>query len=186
MIGVPSGWRRAAAVAGLSATLLSGCAVAPRAVDAGGQDLLSGRLSVRVDAAPGSEAHSVSAGFELAGDARSGRLDLTSPLGSVLAQARWAPDRVVLRTPKGETDFADLDSLTREALGESVPVAALFDWLRGRPWPGASSSPTTPPAEPGFHQLGWTVSLARFGEAWVDARRERAPAVTVRARLDRP
>jgi hypothetical protein len=30
------------------------------------------------------------------------------------------------------------------------------------------------------------VSLARFDEAWVVARRERAPAVTVRAKIDRP
>jgi len=60
----------------------------------------------------------------------------------------------------------------------------LFDWLHGRPWSGAASVPTTPPAERGFAQLGWVVSLARFDEGWIAARREQAPVVTVRAKLD--
>jgi outer membrane lipoprotein LolB len=67
-------------------------------------------------------------------------------------------------------------------LGETLPLAALFDWLRGRPWPGAPSRPVAAP--PGFEQLGWRVDLARFAEGQVDARRDRAPAVNVRARLD--
>ena len=112
-----------------------------------------------------------------------GRLDLTTPLGNVLAQARWAPGTVVLKTPQGDDRFADLDALTREVLGESLPVAALFDWLRGRPWPGAPSSPTRRPT--GFEQLGWVVDLARFDEGWVAARACTPPVVTVRARLDR-
>jgi outer membrane lipoprotein LolB len=149
-------------------------------------DTLSGRLAVRVAAAEGAPARSVAAAFELRGNADQGRLDLSTPLGSVLAQARWAPGSVVLVTPQGDTRFDDLDALTRAVLGESLPVAALFDWLRGRPWPGATSTPSVAPAEPGFEQLGWVVNLARFEDAQVAARRERAPVVTVRAQLDRP
>jgi len=104
----------------------------------------------------------------------------------VLARARWAPGTVALVTSQGETRFASLDELTREVLGESLPVAALFDWLRGRPWSGAPSQATAAPAEPGFRQLGWVVSLARFEEGWIAARRDQAPVVTVRAKLDRP
>ena len=107
------------------------------------------------------------------------------PLGTLLAQARWAPRQVVLATPQGESRFADLDALTREVLGEAVPVAALFDWLRGRPWPGAASTALVPASEPGFQQLGWAVNLARFDRAAVTAQREQAPTVTVRAQLDR-
>jgi outer membrane lipoprotein LolB len=128
----------------------------------------------------------MSAAFELEGDAGAGRFGLVTPLGNMVAQARWQPGQVVLATPQGETRYADLDALTREMLGESLPVAALFDWLRGRPWPGAASVATKPPTETGFEQLGWSVSLARFDEAWVSARREQAPVVTVRAKLDRP
>ena len=168
-----------------AAMLVGACAVVPPA-DVPDGDILTGRLAVRVEASESAPARAVSAAFDLRGNASSGRLNLATPLGSVLAQARWAPGSVVLATPQGETQFPDLDALTREVLGESLPVAALFDWLRGRPWPGAASTATVAPAEAGFEQLGWVVNLARFDEAWVAARRDAAPAVTVRARLDRP
>jgi outer membrane lipoprotein LolB len=170
----------------LVALSMAACAVVPKTSDLVSGETLSGRLAVRIDGVDGGAARSVNAAFELQGDPRIGRLNLATPLGSVLAQARWSPGTVVLATPQGEKNFADLDALTREALGESVPVAALFDWLRGRPWPGAASNPTTAPAEPGFEQLGWVVSLAHFDDALVAARRDRAPTVTVRAKLDRP
>jgi outer membrane lipoprotein LolB len=170
----------------LVVALLSGCAVAPRSNPALAGEPLSGRLSVRVEGLDGAAARSLSAAFELQGNAQNGSLNLATPLGTVLAQARWAPGLVVLATPQGQSNFTDLDALTREVLGESVPLAALFDWLRGRPWPGAASTALVPATEPGFQQLGWAISLARFDEAWVAAQREQAPAVTVRAKLDRP
>ena len=142
-------------------------------------------MSVRVEGIDGAGARSLNASFELQGNAQTGSLNLATPLGTVLAQARWAPSLVVLATPQGESTFSDLDALTREVLGESVPVVALFDWLRGRPWPGAASTPLVPATEPGFQQLGWAVNLARFDRAAVTAQREQAPTVTVRAQLDR-
>ena len=66
------------------------------------------------------------------------------------------------------------------ALGESLPLAALPDWLAGRPWPGAPHTP----GEAGFVQLGWQVSLARRSEGWIEARRAAPPAVLVRVKLD--
>ncbi|TMH10370.1 MAG: outer membrane lipoprotein LolB [Betaproteobacteria bacterium] len=178
-------WLRAIAAPSLLAAL-GACATAPMSIDSAAVDTLAGRMTVRVDATPASEARNVTAAFELQGNAKQGRLDLSTPLGTTLARARWAPDRVALVTSQGETRFDNLDALTREVLGESLPVAALFDWLRGRPWPGAASTRTAPPAEPGFQQLGWVVSLARFDEGWIAARRNQAPVVTVRAKLDRP
>ena len=181
------GRRRIARVALLTATVaVAACAVVPP-IDGTGTaaDTLSGRMAVRVEAADGARA--VSAAFELRGNAEAGSLNLATPLGTVLAQARWSQGLVALATPQGERRFADLDALTREVLGEALPLAALFDWLRGRPWPGAASSATVPPAEAGFEQLGWVVNLARFDESWVSARRERPlPPVTVRARMDSP
>ena len=172
-------WRRSTAL--LAALALGACTSVPQDAGRSTGEALSGRLAVRVDASDGAAARAENAAFELQGDAQAGRLDLATPLGSVVAQARWAPGSVMLVTPRGERRFADLDALTQEVLGESVPVAALFDWLRGRPWPGAASAATP---DSGFTQLGWAVSLARFGEGWVVAVRERAPSVTVRAKLD--
>jgi len=170
----------------VAALLLAACASVTPPGETPSSESLSGRLAVNVAATPQSAGRSLSAVFELQGDARVGRLNLSTPLGSMLAQARWAPGNVVLATPQGERRFADLDGLTREVLGESLPLAALFDWLRGRPWPGASSHPLAPPGGAGFEQLGWVVDLARFDQAAVAASRARAPAVTVRAKLDTP
>jgi outer membrane lipoprotein LolB len=170
----------------MAALAISACAVVPQSTDVASGEVLSGRLTVKIDGTDGASPRSVSAAFDLQGNPQAGRLNLSTPLGSVMAQARWDPGAVVLATPQGQRSFMDLDGLTREVLGESLPVAALFDWLRGRPWPGAPSTATVAPAEPGFEQLGWVVSLAHFDEAWIAARRERAPVVTVRAKVDRP
>lgn len=169
-------WAAALAVA------LGGCATVTPPSPEG--DSLSGRLAVKVDADGTQPARSVSAGFELIGSSSVGRLNLTSPLGTVMARADWSPNDVRLITSDGETRYGDLDTLTREMLGESLPVAALFDWLRGRPWPGAPSQFTTPPVEAGFDQLGWSVRLGRLGDGWVTAKRSRAPQVTVRAQVE--
>jgi outer membrane lipoprotein LolB len=176
----------ARAAAGLPALLLAACAsLFPPAQRLPG-DLISGRLSVRVEATVDTAARSLNAAFELEGDAKVGKLSLATPLGTTLARVSWSPSGALLVTPQEQTPYADLDSLTEKLLGESVPVSALFDWLRGRPWPDAPSRASATPATPGFCQLGWDVDLADFGDALVRARRERAPGVTVRAKLDRP
>jgi outer membrane lipoprotein LolB len=179
-------WARAARLLAWAAASLaaSGCAtLAPGDRLAG--DLISGRISIRVEATADAASRALNAAFELEGDAQAGKLNLASPLGTMLAQVSWSPGRAVLVTPQERSAYADLDSLTEKLLGESVPVGALFDWLRGRPWPAAESQASAAPAEPGFRQLGWNVNLASFDEALVSAIRERAPVVTVRAKLDR-
>ena len=176
---------RSAAAALLIAALLAACAITPPVSPADGTDVLSGRLSVRVDEPDMTQSRNVSAAFDLSGDAQRGELALSTPLGTLMARARWQPGAVALSTPQGDTRHADLASLTREVLGEELPVAAMFDWLRGRPWPDAASAPLAAPAE-GFSQLGWNVDLARFADALVVARRTQQPLVTVRVKLDRP
>ena len=161
---------------------LGACATPPPTTLTGAS--LSGRLSVQVAARGGQAARSVTAAFELRGDAERGELQLATPLGTVLATASWSPGRASLNTAAGQSDFDDLDMLAREALGEALPLRALPDWLHGRPWSGAASVPTAPSDDAGFEQLGWTVSLARFSEGWLLAQRETPPAVTVRAKLD--
>jgi outer membrane lipoprotein LolB len=173
--------RRAAALALPLAALMSACASLP--VDTGPTpgETLAGRIAVRVEPIGDADARSTIAAFELQGTPEAGRLNLAAPTGTVLAQAHWKPGRVVLVTPQGETPYPSLDALTREVVGESLPVAALFDWLHGRPWPGAAHVAEPP----GFRQLGWTVDLARFAEDTIVAVRAQAPVVTVRVKLER-
>ncbi len=162
------------------AFLLSGCATLVPVVPGLSGETLSGRLSVRIDGQP---ERAVNAGFELIGSATQGVLLLSGPLGTSLARARWSPGQAVLSSGGAETVYADLDALAAAALGEGIPMAALFDWLRGQAWSGAPAQARADGA-PGFEQLGWQIDLARWAEGWVEARRAAAPAVTVRARLE--
>jgi len=170
----------------IACAALAACTTVPPAPGAAGADFLSGRLAVRVEPLGSEAPRSVSAAFDLRGDSRAGTLGLSTPLGSLLAQARWAPGEVVLVTPRETRRFASLDELTHEALGESVPIEAWFDWLRGRPWPGAPSDAAAAfSSTPEFRQLGWRVDLSSFAEGTIMATRESpAPVVTVRIRLD--
>ena len=184
---MPLRWRVGTGIVVLlaAAAFVAGCASVAPLAPAAGASALSGRLAIRIEADGATAARNFSAAFDLRGDSRLGTLALSTPLGSTLAQAHWAPGTVFLATAQGRRDFGALDDLTREVLGESVPVEAWFDWLRGRPWQGADSRADTPPEPPGFQQLGWTVDLSRFADGRVVASRERPPpAVSVRIQLD--
>ncbi len=163
----------------LLAALLTACATSRLPVNVS-DDVLSGRLSLRVAAGPSSGERSATLAYDLRGNPQTGQIEFSTPLGSIVARANWSPGQVALTTEQGERRFADLDSMSREVLGEVIPVAALFDWLRGRPWPGAATRATST----GFEQLGWQVDLSRFAEAQLLARRDTPPVVTVRALID--
>lgn len=177
--------RRRGCVALLAAALLAGCA---QFRPPGGQppptDRFEGRLAVQID---GDSDRSFSAGFELQGDADRGELRLNGPLGTGAAQARWAPSLGAELQSGGQTRyFTDLDALATEALGEPVPLAALFDWLRGRAW-SARPSGSRGDGGPGFDQLGWRIDTSRQADGLLVARRlTPLPMVTVRVRLDAP
>ena len=170
--------RQGARLAGtVSLALLTACAsLAPPPV----ASVLVGRLSLRVE---GASARAISAGFELSGDAERGSLVLSGPLGATAARADWTPEMVVLRTGGSESRHADLDSLGQAVLGEPLPMAALFSWLRGRAWSGAPSQ-ARPDGGPGFVQLGWQIDLSRWTEGALDAVRLAPPRITVRAKLE--
>ena len=159
--------------------LLAGCAT-PQGPASAPAEGLSGRLSVRID---GQADRSIAAGFDLSGSAREGQLLLSGPLGTTAARARWSPGEAVLESGGQASHHADLDALATAALGEAIPIAALFDWLRGRAWAGAPATPR-PDGSAGFEQLGWQVSLARWSDGWIEAVRTAPPVITVRARLE--
>lgn len=144
----------------------------------------AGRLAMQVAASERAPAQSLTAAFELRGRPEAGEIALETSLGTLLAQARWSAGEALLVTPQGSRRFTDLDELSRNALGESLPLAALFDWLRGRPWPSAASQQLDA-GRLGFGQLGWEVDLGRFATGLVAARRAAAPAVQLRVQLER-
>ena len=173
--------QRRSMATGLACLLLAACAQPPRPAE-GSSDHWSGRLALQVAAQPGeARGRSVALQFELAGNADAGQLALTTPLGTLAARARWAAGVAVLETPQGTRDFASLDDMAEQALGERLPLAALFDWLRGRPWPGA---PSRPDGAGRFEQLDWQVDASELASGSLQARRAGPPAVNLRVRLD--
>jgi outer membrane lipoprotein LolB len=161
---------------------LAGCATPPSAPPAA--DSVSGRLTLQVDADGDRPAQSLSAAFDLRGSAERGELLLSTPLGTTLAAASWSPGRARLVTPQGDREFADLDALSMQVFGETLPLRALPDWLRGRPWPEVPGAAVPLTHGPGFEQLGWQIDLARFGDGQLQARRSAPPTVRLRAILD--
>jgi outer membrane lipoprotein LolB len=166
---------------GAALLVLAGCAsVAPPAGEA---PPLAGRLAVTVAAQPGSPNRSASTQFELHGNAERGRLVLTSPLGTTLARASWQPGAAEADTGRGHVErHANLDALAQSLLGEPLPLAALVEWLHGRPWSGAPHTAV----QGGFEQLGWRIDTSRRADGVLLAARAAAPAITVRALLDAP
>ncbi len=63
-----------------------------------------------------------------------GRVDVSmfDPFGQTMAEISVTPEAATLTQPKREPRTAkDIDTLTREALGWSLPVSGLRDWLQG-------------------------------------------------------
>jgi outer membrane lipoprotein LolB len=164
--------------------LLGACAVAPPPAPQGAARHLAGRLAVQVDAHDAQPAQGATAAFEFDGDDAVGELRLMTPLGTLVARARWRPGRVDLATPLGDRVYPSLDALSEATFGQPLPLRALPDWAEGRPWPNAPSRPLAP--GPGFEQLGWAVDTSRTAEGRIDARRPGPPEVRLRVQLEAP
>jgi outer membrane lipoprotein LolB len=143
---------------------------------------LAGRLAVRVDASAQTPSRSFSADFDLRGNTDSGTLRLAGPLGATLAEVRWQPGRAELADAQGTRAYDTLDAMAQDLFGEPLPLVALIDWLRGRPWAGAPNVKR----DDGFEQLGWRIGLAGFAQGLLQATRDSTPAVSVRAKLEKP
>lgn len=177
------------ALAALAAAALAACSSLAPVAPVAGDARYGGRLAVRAEADGDLHpARAFAATFDLQGNAARGSLSLASPLGAIVGQARWNRGDVLLQTPSETRRYPDLASLTQDVLGDSVPVEALFDWLRGEPWPGAPSEATDGDGG-GFTQAGWQVRIEREAAGGrvasvLAVRRAPPPVVTVRVRLD--
>jgi outer membrane lipoprotein LolB len=144
--------RRLSCVVWVAALALAGCA-APRMPAAPGEATWNGRLALSVASEP---PQSYAAGFDLRGSPQAGELLLTSPLGTTLATVTWSPGRAEMIQGGRSTRRSSLAELSTDLGGSTVPVAALFDWLKGQP--------TTVD--------GWTADLSRYADGRIVARRE--------------
>lgn len=146
-----------------------GCASPPRAGAAGntGAGPWTGRLALQVE---DNQSQSFSAAFELKGSAQVGELALFSPLGSTLAVLAWAPGSATLLSDGRTREFSSIDTLATTATGAAIPLATLFDWLRGINTSAA----------------GWKADLSRLAQGQLHARRlEPPPQADLRVVLDR-
>ena len=144
----------AAAIAGCAtAGLLGGCAAPqPPAVAAANAVTLAGRLSL-VSGVDGAQ-KALYGGFSLVLQGQDGRFEVFSPLGQMLARARWSPGEAILDDGRQRRQYTSFEDLTAAALGVALPQAALQDWVRGRP---AADLPAERVPGGGFDQLGWEV-----------------------------
>jgi outer membrane lipoprotein LolB len=159
--------RRMSWLLGWSLLALSGCATPPPAAPPNENGPWSGRLALQVK---DQASQSFSAMFELRGTAQSGELTLTSPLGGVLAVLAWAPGSATLRSNGQTRSFPSVDALVTQATGAAIPVAALFDWLRGRNTPVP----------------GWRANLSQLAQGRISAvRHDPQPEADLRLAIDR-
>ncbi len=150
----------------LALAWLAGCA-SPRPPAAPGEQAWSGRLALTVE---GRQDQSFSAGFDLRGNSAAGELTLRNPLGGVVAVLQWAPGSATLNNGGQTRSFPSLEALAEEATGAPLPVAALFDWLRGE----ATQVP------------GWSPDVSQLAEGRLRAQRSAPPpAADLRIALDR-
>lgn len=145
-----------------------------------------GQLSIKLQSFGTLPAKGVSLGFFFQGSPRRGQLDLMTPLGSQVARIHWSPTHATLSSAEhGEQQFADLNELTAQVLGEAIPLPALMDWLQGHPNEALSPAVTGPD---GFVQAGWQIDTSELANGKLQAARQQTDTlrgVLIRIRLDR-
>lgn len=150
----------------LLALFLAGCATSARSPTL--TRAWSGRLALRLPDDPG---QSFSAGFELRGSPREGELELLDPAGATLALLQWLPGLARLSGPgMAPRQAPSVDDLVGQLTSASLPVAALFDWLAGRP----AQAPD------------WQVDLSARPQGRLVAHRLSPPRAELRLLLERP
>jgi len=151
------------------ALLLAGCAQPTRLSnqEAAKADAWSGRLSLQVD---DPAAQPLNAAFELKGQPAQGELTLLNPFGNVIAKLTWSPGQATLTNGNETRESDSLDTLVLQLTGSTVPVSALFGWLRQEPTAVA----------------GWDADLEGMDRGRLVAyRRSPLPQATLRIALDR-
>ena len=187
-------WLRWAMLAMLALTLAA-CTTTPKPIEGASPDAFSriGRFAITVNEESGKQSAG-QGGFSWSDDGRRYVLDLTNPLGSTEARVEGQPGAASLTKADGTRLVADNpDALAEDALGSSVPVSGLRDWLRGKlpAQPEASDVSRDELGRPAsFEQGGWRAKLSRYDtlgpQLLVLERLEPGRRVTVRLVVNQP
>ena len=154
------------ALMAMLAAVLAACTT-PKPIEGASADAFSriGRFALTVNEESGKQ-NAVQGGFSWSDDGRRYVLDLTNPLGSTEARVEGRPGAASLTKSDGTRLVADNpDALAEEALGSSVPVSGLRDWLRGKlaAQPEAAEVARDELGRPtAFEQGGWRARLSRY------------------------
>lgn len=159
-------WRHLAWVA--LAALLSACATPLPSSSDGGEVVLaqsferSGRFAVTMQEFAG-ERQAVQGGFTWLDQQGILQIDLTNPMGTVLARVLVMPQGASLQRTDGSMEYATgPDELVEQLLGSPIPVAYLRAWLQGQTSVTAERDAEGRPEA--FVQDGWRVRLQRYDQ----------------------
>ena len=151
----------------VSVLVLAACASPARIGGAGPAFERTGRfaMTVREGDRP---VEAVQGGFSWRDDGKTLRLDLLSPMGSVLARILVRPGLSVLEHANGITEEArNPDALLAKVWGHAVPVVGLRAWIRGKPWAGSPVEAVQRDADGHIVRLvqdGWVLRLSDYDE----------------------
>ncbi|WP_199102124.1 lipoprotein insertase outer membrane protein LolB [Aquitalea sp. ASV11] len=109
---------------------------------------VSGRISVNMDG-KGSVGQ-----FDWAHQPDADQLSVNSPLGTTVARLQRNPAGVSLQADGKTWQATDVESLTQDVLGWTLPLGNLVWWIRGLPAPDA---PYQFSADGSLAQQGWTI-----------------------------
>lgn len=154
-------WIRGLGLLGLL-LLLASCATPGRIGGSGPAFERAGRFAVNLQPAHGAP-QAVQGGYAWRDDGQRLLLDLSTPLGNVLARVDVQPGMASLQQSNGQHDVAQSpDGLVALVWGHPMPVSGLRDWFQGRTLAGAPVSDLTEDAQgrpQSFVQQGWQVRL---------------------------
>ncbi|MGX5659711.1 outer membrane lipoprotein LolB [Castellaniella ginsengisoli] len=148
------------------AGLLTACAAPQRIGGQGSAFERQGRFAVNLQPA-GAAPYAAQGGFSWRDDDRVLRLDLVSPLGSVLARIRVEPGLSVLERADGSRESAPTpDDLLALVWGHPMPVSGLRHWMRGEPAPGLVVDARRDGRDrlTSLRQDGWDVRLSDYDD----------------------
>lgn len=91
---------------------------------------------------------------------------LSSPLGQTIAELKVTPDAATLKQGERAPRVArDIDTLTAQALGWSLPVSGLRDWLQGYATaPGGKRFAASPAGNTVTTADGWELTFVSWEE----------------------